>query len=414
MTCVFVLTAFDLTGKVISEAKRLSALPIRIGRNGLNDFVLNHAAVSSFHARVEDIDGRLCITDLNSKNGVWLTSGSQVPSRITPMAPVDLQPSRFEFFFGAHVVVRLAFEEMVELDPRSVQHFTGHIVGNPSAMGHGASLPPGPLHGGMPAHSPLPGGMHSPSAVPPLPLTGPAPLGPSPQGAFQPAHAFPGAAAPALPGRQGGERTATGALPVLDAETMALLGLKELVGSLVPGVALESTGDIARFITKLHDTLEAFCRSFVPLREGHAQFMSSFDLQHASRRSQQRSPSYAAVEGARTPEALAAALLNPKDRFLDGPQAVEGILADLMLHQLALLEGVMRGVGALLEELSPANIEAQAGTGPLSLGRHRAIWNRYCEIYEGLSEERQAFSVIFGPEFTAAYRQYRTGAGPRE
>src|SRR5207253_772669 len=103
-------------------------------------------------------------------------------------------------------------------------------------------------------------------------------------------------------------------------------------------------------------------------------FMSSFDLQRAIRRSQQRSPTYAAVDGARTPEALAAALLNPKDRSLDGPQAVEGILADLMLHQLALLEGVMRGVRALLEELSPENVEGQADAGPLSLGRHRALW----------------------------------------
>jgi type VI secretion system protein ImpI len=191
---------------------------------------------------------------------------------------------------------------------------------------------------------------------------------------------------------------------------MALQGLKELAGSLVPGVPLESTGDIGRFITKLHDALDAFCRSFIPLREGHAQFMSSFDLQRSMRRSVQRSQAYLAVEAARSPEELAAALLNPKDRSFDAPQAVEGILADLMLHQLALLEGVMRGVRALLEELSPENVENQAGGG-ISLSRHKALWGKYLEIYENVSEERQAFSLIFGAEFTKAYRQYRQTGG---
>jgi type VI secretion system protein ImpI len=207
-----------------------------------------------------------------------------------------------------------------------------------------------------------------------------------------------------------GGRAATSFLQGLTAEAMALQGLQELAASLVPGVPLDSTGDIARFITKLHDALDAFCRSFIPLREGHAQFMSSLDLQRSRRRSLQRSHAYLAVEGARNPEALAAALLNPKDKSFDAPQAVEGILADLMLHQLAMLEGVMRGVRALLEELSPENIERQMGGG-LTLNRHKALWNKYLEIFENVSEERQAFSLIFGPEFTAAYRQYRQTSG---
>jgi predicted component of type VI protein secretion system len=101
------------------------------------------------------------------------------------------------------------------------------------------------------------------------------------------------------------------------------------------------------------------------------------------------------------------ALMNPKDRSFDAPHAVEGILADLMLHQLALLEGVMSGVRALLEEMSPENIERNAG-GHLPLGRYKALWQAYCQLFEDLSEERQTFSRIFGSDFTAAYRQYRS------
>lgn len=193
----------------------------------------------------------------------------------------------------------------------------------------------------------------------------------------------------------------------LGPESLALQGLRELASSLASGATLDTTGDVARFITKLHDALDVFCRSFIPLREGHSQFISSFDLQRSAyRRNNQRSAAYAAIEEATTPEAVALALLNPRDRSFDAPQAIEGIFADLMLHQLALLEGVMRGVRALLEELSPENIANQAGSH-LPLGRYKAIWETYTRRFEDLYEERQTFAYIFGPEFTAAYRQYR-------
>ena len=85
-----------------------------------------------------------------------------------------------------------------------------------------------------------------------------------------------------------------------------------------------------------------------------------------------------------------------------------------MVHQVALLDGVMQGVRALLDELSPEIIERSwtpashpACSGNLSGRRHKALWEVFCERYEQLSEEKQAFSHIFGPEFTEAYREYR-------
>lgn len=410
MAIVFVLQAFTLDGTALSDVKRITALPIRVGRNGLNDFVLPHGAVSSFHARIEDVNGRLCITDLASKNGVRVPSGGgAVPPAIPPNQPVDLQPVGFEFFLGSHVRVAIKFDEAREpLVHRGALSFSGQVVGNAGMLLETPSHTPSGLGG--PSPTPLPSGAQpawqpvrdSGAPAPAWPAQPSQPAGPT----FQPATAFPGAPQ-RLPGERA--RSATGMLQGLTDEAMALAGLRELAASLVPGAPLESTGDIARFITKLHDALDSFCRSFIPLREGHAQFMSSFDLQQSMRRSQQRSASYLAVEGARTPEALALALLDPKDKSFDGSRAVEGILADLMLHQLALLEGVMRGVRALLEELSPENIEAQSGGHVL--GKHKALWSKYCEMYENISEERQAFSLIFGPEFTAAYRQYKQGGG---
>jgi type VI secretion system protein ImpI len=193
-------------------------------------------------------------------------------------------------------------------------------------------------------------------------------------------------------------------------DALALQGLRELAQSLIPDRPVETTGDVARLITKLHDTVDVFCRSFIPLRQGYEQFVSSLDLQRsAAQRSIHRSRSALALEAATSPEAVAAALLDPRDYSFDAPEAVEGILADLMLHQVALLDGVMEGVRALLDELSPEHIQAalaQHGTPGLFGAKYRARWTEFCERFERLSDERQAFAVIFGRDFAEVYRQY--------
>jgi type VI secretion system protein ImpI len=367
----------------------------------LNDFSINHPTISSFHARIEDVDGRLCIVDLGSKNGVHVQHpNAATPQRLNPQEPVDLAPSGFQFLLGPHIHMHVGFDEIRdELEFRGPGSFAGSVLGNRGMLletpqgGSGHGPPPA---AGVPALPPLMGGGAAPR-----------PSG-SPPG-------YPAAPAapqewPSADGTGQGRRRSSASTEFfnnLGPEFLALQGLRELASSLAAGATLDTTGDVARFITKLHDALDVFCRSFIPLREGYAQFVSSFDLQRgAYRRNNQRSAAYSAIETATTPEAVALALLNPRDRSFDAPQAIEGIFADLMLHQLALLEGVMRGVRALLEELSPENIEKQTGSH-LPLGRYKAIWETYQRRFDDLYEERQTFAYIFGPEFTAAYRQYR-------
>jgi hypothetical protein len=276
---------------------------------------------------------------------------------------------------------------------------------------------------GAPGPDPLPqlGGDPRLGALPPLPSwpggPGPAlPNRPSVGGGFIPAatsaQLLPEAAAQSTAG--GGSRN-TCFFGNISLDFLAMQGLRELAGSLFPNVPLETTGDVARFITKLHDALEVFCRCFIPLREGYSQFVSSFDLERAfEQRSAHRSQAYRAVEMAQTPEAVAAALLDFRDRSFDAPKAIENIFADLMVHQMALLEGVMRGVRSLLDELSPEQFEHDESLPrPLGLpvGRYKALWQAYRERYDELSGEQRAFARIFGPEFTAAYREYQNGRG---
>jgi type VI secretion system protein ImpI len=192
-------------------------------------------------------------------------------------------------------------------------------------------------------------------------------------------------------------------------EALALQGILELAGSMVPGKQLQTSGDLARFITKLHDAVEMFCHCFIPLREGYSQFISSLDLQRAaSMRSLNRSPAYLAVETARDADSLARGLLDWTDRSLDGHKAIEHIYADLMIHQLALLDGVMQGVRALIDELHPEYIEQSLNQAKFGLSnRYKDLWQAYSDKYADLAEERQAFARIFGHEFTEAYREYR-------
>ncbi len=416
MAIVFVLRAFNLHNSLLAEL-RLFRLPIRIGRNALADFQLQHAYVSDFHAIVEDIAGRLCVRDLNSKNGVY--AALDAPQRIAPQSSVDLAPTGFQFFLGAHVRVSIEFEQMAMPQSVRASNVAGSVLGNQAmlaAAGDSGSWPPQPAialaAGHAPPAPPQAGPWDpAPGAPPPLPARAEGrpqpPLGSS---GFEPA--------PVVSRRSfeqpQSELAHTGVLN-LSLDQMALQGLRELAASLTPGKALATTGDLGRFITKLHDTIEVFCRCFIPLREGYSQFVSSLDLQSAAmQRSAMRSSSYLAAEAARDPAALAAALLDWRDRSLDAPKAVEEIFADLMIHQVALLDGVMQGIRGLLEQLAPENIERQVDLDPqtrFALGRSKAryktIWETYSVLYDQLAEEKQAFAQIFGNQFTEAYREFR-------
>jgi type VI secretion system protein ImpI len=396
----------------MSGERQFAALPIRIGRNPLNDCPVPQPFVSHFHARIEELDGKICVRDLNSKNGVLLRTGERIP----PQTPVDLATCGHEFWIGPFMRVKLDFIELSGLPAQRPDKPSGAVLGNRTMLESGlpGEAPPAGIRG-QPIVSPagwVPDGGYSPppqanySNVPP-PGHAPGMTNVPPQrGSGPPGAGFGGAAQrPSDPGLAVGKNTQHFGMAT---EVLALLGLRELGTSLVPGQPLETTGDIARLITKLHDTVEVFCRCFVPLREGYAQFVSSMDLQQASsQRALNRSNAYRKVENARDPAQIASALLDWRDPSFDAPSAVEGIFADLMLHQVALLEGVMQGVRAMLADLSPDNIEKLVGERrSIPLGRYRARWQAYRQRFEALSQESEAFARIFGSEFAAAYREH--------
>jgi type VI secretion system protein ImpI len=197
-------------------------------------------------------------------------------------------------------------------------------------------------------------------------------------------------------------------------DSFALRGLMELLAAYMPNLEPPQTVDeLAMFMQCLQDTLDVFLRGFVRLREGHRQFEAQMDIRRGDEDGRRD------VETATTPEELARVLLDFREGSPEAPRDIEGVFADLMIHQVALLNGVMNGVKSLLGELSPAAIERNAedprrrGGGGLQIGpfRYRQLWDLYCERHSDLAdEEREAFGLIFGPDFARAYAAFRRAA----
>ena len=132
---MFVLRAFQQDNMLVpAERNRFSHLPIRIGRNPLNDFSPQHPMISGYHARIEDVGGRICIRDLGSRNGIFVQAPSGGTMRVDANASVDLAPASYRFYLSPSV--RVEMEIVKEDAPLSVRGsaFSGSVLGNPAMM----------------------------------------------------------------------------------------------------------------------------------------------------------------------------------------------------------------------------------------------------------------------------------------
>jgi type VI secretion system protein len=88
-----------------------------------------------------------------------------------------------------------------------------------------------------------------------------------------------------------------------------------------------------------------------------------------------------------------------------------------MIHQVALLNGIRQGISALLNHLSPDELQRSAalsrkgpGGGLLKAFRATNPWRLYLARHqELLQDERAVQSVVFGSEFAFAYAQIMGG-----
>lgn len=397
------------------EERSFARFPVRIGRNELNDLRLDSPFVSQFHAVVEQHDGRMYLRDLGSLNGTLLRGTGRAPAN----GLVDLEP-----YSGEFAIVTLIVQLRV-IDVESTVSFRrgkmlGLVESDRQEFGDTtqAGIDLGLEVGAAKAVSQLKAFYEQQREATKYLLhqiedtleTLDAPMRPRVVAAVR--EQMPAIARDPdyllLAARYGIEE------PV-SLDTFALRGLMEMLASYVPGLEPpRNVDELAMFMQCLQDTLDVFLRGFVRLREGHRQFEAQMDIRRATDEAHG-----ADVETAATPEQLARVLLDFREGSPDAPRDVEGAFADLMIHQVALLNGVMNGVKSLLAELSPNAIERAAedprkrGGGGLQIGpfRYRQLWELYAERHSDLAdEEREAFGLIFGPDFARAYAQFRRSA----
>jgi type VI secretion system protein ImpI len=203
---------------------------------------------------------------------------------------------------------------------------------------------------------------------------------------------------------------------------VAMAGLRQLASWYLPGAAPPAgVEDVIGFLQTIQDTLDVFLKCFVPLRDGYKQFEVQMDIQRSRGEGQRPyGAPKSSVETSRDPRELARAMLDWRQVKGDEPRTVENTFADLMTHQVALLNGVMKGVKSLLNELSPQTIERtledpRKNRGGLQIGpfRFKQLWEMYMERHGDLAaEDKEAFALIFGPQFAQAYAQFVETAQP--
>ncbi len=193
-----------------------------------------------------------------------------------------------------------------------------------------------------------------------------------------------------------------------DPNAAIVSAVKRLARLYVPEGGDLDAASALRFLGKMKQYLDLLFGAYIPLRDGCRQFQVSMDL-HRPVGAVAEDAAAEYVGTVKRPKELAARALDWRDMSTDVPVAMQTTLADFVIHQLALIDGVMNGVRGLLRELSPKTIEdalAKKGSsmrfGPF---KGDALWKLYAERHADLSEEEsQAFALVFGNDFVRAYK----------
>jgi type VI secretion system protein len=165
--------------------------------------------------------------------------------------------------------------------------------------------------------------------------------------------------------------------------------------------------DGGELLRRIADVLDAFCSSFVELRSGLDQFGSDV----AVRTFRDRTRLHHAEAGRDVLHYLLSGEAAGSSRVRD----LKSAFADVMIHQIAMISGVMDGVRGLLKRFSPEAVEADLSLRPVKIGLFRvkrglwpfslvARWRRFAHLHEQFMEDDQGISaVLFGKEFARSY-----------
>jgi type VI secretion system protein len=179
----------------------------------------------------------------------------------------------------------------------------------------------------------------------------------------------------------------------------ALKVLGDFAQALVPGTKLQSLADVEKLLVRAATVLETSARAFVELRKGQEQF----GTQMAVRTAGEMTPLHRAKDAREVLTYLLDLHADVNARI----QEMTSAYADVMMHQLALLNGMMEGVRSLLTRLGPLELSRELKSrGGLSFWPFKtgALWRLFVQRHrEYTEEEKQLSAAVFGNEFARAY-----------
>jgi predicted component of type VI protein secretion system len=469
----------EKTEQHTADTTAFNRSPVRIGRNALNDLQLEEAFVSDWHAVVRFNDSRTTVLDLGSTNrttvnGVAIERNVEVPVDYTSdvrigtlrlhflrvQAPPELIGRRRNSAFAR--VGNPAQGEMRTM-------FLGDRTpgsGTPQKVG-GQPLPDGfaPTAHAQVANQPVsvragvPDSGVQPASSPPSSQR-------APSSSVRPVGSAAAAAQPAAPARMGlllddgfrayragwtnffsavrarlesipsGERerevlelqqrfpqlalepefrTYLSQLGIdpLKAGTPEMEGwLRRLTADKFPPPG--SSINIAIAMERVGELLEVFAQAFIELRRAHEQFCREMSLT--------RYADQTPLQTQTDKQAILAYLLSPSQEGGERPNELSRALADLALHQVALVSSVVEGARSMLEGMSPSALRSTADpppTTPVLNGesfidsvwpvKARKLWRRFAVLHHDLAEGDRFTRELFGRAFARRYYSVTSG-----
>ena len=405
--------------------------PVRIGRGELNDLPLQEPFVSTYHGLIQFDEREARYVDLGSLNGSLL-DGEPVEKN----APVLLGPGA-EIRIGTFC---LTFERRAQpqrpLPPRHMTAFEMKAASSASLSsaggGEAPSAAPSGLDASIAAGEALAGAMvdldlyytsyrgaweHLRAALERLVagLEGPARRAALERmaGRYPGLMAEPqflallgiGGAAPSTRAVPPAPPPPAGISPIRGPGADALLQLRTFCESYLPVTPdLATSAEIETVLGRLAAGFEAFGRSFVELRQGYEEFGKEMGVRTVH--------GEGALYRARDARQLLAYVLDPRGEGRDGE--LQRAFAEFMIHQVALLRGVVEGAQAVLAQLSPRAIAARVRQS-VWRSHARALWRAYEERFHEIADEDRAVSaILFGKEFARAYSAMVGQQAPEE
>lgn len=367
--------------------------PIRIGRNPLNNIVLEGNFVSGWHGIIRFDESGTYYFDLGSTNGTCL-AGSRLPKN-TPV-PITTTTLLTIWMFELTIIPSVIGQPTGPQKPPSRPFPVETLVGTARATDifKASVLPEAPPNV---SHSQVPPS-HAPAPAPVV--TAPSYLAPSPNGpASQVIGSHVVSASQIAPSRivAAGTRPPTAARPPS--------GVKQPSQAGTPKAASDET--TARLLRALR-IIGAFSEAFMGLKKGYEQFGSEVGvrpLRGATR-----------LHRARTSQEVIEYVLDPATDPEACARDLNAVFADMGIHDLALIEGISQSVRSLLAKLDPSSFDMKASASLWAGGKAKAKWSSYVDTFNNLlGEDSVLHAEIFGEDFAAGYASVASGdEGPDE